>query len=196
MGYKRELYDDEYYVSGALGFKEYFRGDMYRNIRQMVDMVPSYAGRSVLDIGFGRGEVLQHALSKGANPVVGVDFSESAHDYAKQLSTGATLYLGDVLDYLDILGRTKFDYVFMLDVIEHIPASEIDTVLSGLQIGTLLVSTPYYSVYEDYIEQGCRYKIPSQTDIKSPGMHCTKYTKKALLEVLRRNNVHDYRPLH
>ena len=202
MGFRKELYTREYFTSrdehgnrlpyGAFGSDEWRNGSIYDSMRRIIDVV-SMEGTDVLEIGYGRGESIRYmARNKGIVSYTGVDFSEAAH----QLAMGTIaecpgrfdLSCGDALEFL--LERqfdSAFDVAMMLDVIEHIPTTEVRQILPLIHRalrtgGVLIVVTPNYTVDEDYIAQGCQYVRPSPTDIipQTSGMYCNKFTRERL----------------
>lgn len=189
MGYKPELYTEHYYKNLVLGAKEWAAGGLRQEHVKLLDLV-ELNGKRVLDLGCGRGDALRYCCQQGAT-CVGIDFSPAAIALAKETTDGlpCTLLAGDALDILPTLSE-KFDVILMLDSIEHIPAKEIKTILARLyrmlaEDGRIIVNTPFYKVYEDYIENGV-FLRPSPTD-KNPltsGMHCTKYTQGRLLDLM------------
>jgi 2-polyprenyl-3-methyl-5-hydroxy-6-metoxy-1,4-benzoquinol methylase len=198
MGYARELYTDNYYQN--LYTKRTKNGP--RPDQLVILSKIRWSGKTVLDIGCGCGEMLYFCLSRSANRVVGIDFSIAAINYAKQAlrnNNSYELICNDALIALRSI-KEKFDYVLMLDSIEHIPASEIDEILENVYRickNILIVQTPYYSVYDDYEAQGF-YNNETASD-KLPetrGMHCTKYTKDTLIAKLLEHNFKTRDALH
>lgn len=204
MGFLRDRYTREYFTGrdrngtelgyGALGADEWRNGGIFDEIRTRIDLVELH-GKSVLEIGYGRGESARYMLSeKGVARYVGLDFSDAAHalameTLADQPSGRFELHCADALDFLAAKGYAKqFDVVFMLDVIEHIPTSETSTLLSLVVHalrpgGHLVVDTPFYGVDEDFIGQGFAYVDPSASDVhpRTSGMHCNKFTRERLM---------------
>jgi SAM-dependent methyltransferase len=189
MGFAKELYTKHYYENLVLGAKEWRSGGIRPEHEALLKLV-DVKDKKVLDLGCGRGDAMRWCLQHGAT-VTGIDFSPAAIALAKETLSGYTYSLeaGDALDVLPTL-TDKFDVILMLDSIEHIPAKEIKLILHRLynmlaEGGRILVNTPYYKVYEDYIENGV-FLRPSPTD-KNPltsGMHCTKYTQGRLVDLM------------
>jgi len=190
MGFAKELYTKHYYENLVLGAKEWRGGGIRPEHEKLLSLV-DVKDKKVLDLGCGRGDAMRWCCQHGAT-VTGVDFSPDAIALARETlkdCSGWSLEAGDALDVLPTLDE-KFDVVLLLDSIEHIPAKEIKTILARLynmlaEGGRVIVNTPYYKVYEDYIENGV-FLRPSPTD-KNPltsGMHCTKYTQGRLLDLM------------
>ena len=91
-------------------------------------------GMHVLDLGYGRGEIVYQCAAMGAE-AVGIDYSPDAMKLAesvlKQLddeSAGrAQLIFGDMrrVPFPD----NSFDRIFMLDIVEHLSPAELEAVL-------------------------------------------------------------------
>ncbi len=203
MGFRKELYTKEYFTGvndhgqpvgyGVDGFKEWQQGQIRPVMAAHLGSIP-LQGKDVLELGYGRGESIRYFLTKGkVHSYVGVDFSEAAYELATKMNAeylhkSVEVYLGDALEFMSQQKFSgQFDAVFMLDVIEHIPTTEVQQLLPLIHTalrpgGYCMAETPFYSVDEDYIAQGYTYIKPSPTDIipQTVGMHCNKFTKKRL----------------
>jgi cyclopropane fatty-acyl-phospholipid synthase-like methyltransferase len=204
MGFLKEKYTREYFTGltsngdradyGALGADEWRAGSIFCEIKEPIDLVDLRGGH-VLEIGHGRGESARYMFKeKGIVEYLGVDFSEAAHQLAYETLAGIPedswqLKIADVLEFMQAANlESRFDAVFMLDTIEHIPRAEIakllPLILRSLKTGGyLIVDTPFYGVDEDYIEQGYRFVAPSASDLHpaTKGMHCNKFTRERIL---------------
>lgn len=204
MGFLQEKYTREYFTGqtaagertnyGALGANEWRAGSIFHEIREPIDSI-DLKGARVLEIGYGRGESARYMFQeKGIAEYLGVDFSEDAHQLAGETLVGVPpdrwcLEIADALEFMRAANfQSRFDAVFMLDTIEHIPRSEVlellPLVLRALKTGGyLIVDTPFYGVDEDYIEQGYRFVEPSASDLHpaTMGMHCNKFTRERIL---------------
>ncbi|MCR4368731.1 MAG: class I SAM-dependent methyltransferase, partial [archaeon] len=91
-------------------------------------------GKNVLDIGFGRGEILIHLAKKGAN-AYGADYSQAsvaiAKDAAKKAGVKVKFERKEVteLDYPE----NFFDAVFMLDVVEHLTDAQLEKCFASVR---------------------------------------------------------------
>ena len=213
MGFLRDRYTREYFTGrasdgtklgyGALGADEWRDGGIFDEIRTRIDII-DLRGKSVLEIGYGRAESARYMLSeKGVAHYVGLDFSEAAFALASETladrpATQFELHCADALEFL--AGKNyanRFDVVFMLDVIEHIPTSETAALLPLLVSaikpgGHLVVDTPFYGVDEDFIGQGFLYVDPSASDVhpRTSGMHCNKFTRERLISEMKAAGLH------
>lgn len=128
---------------------------VYRNVLKTAEQfLGSVEGKSILEVGCGRGATLLEFARRGAN-VVGLDYSEQALVVCRQLENRdgirgqATFVNGDARKIP--LPSESFDFVFSVGLIEHfedpteILAEQQRVLRKG---GFLLVQVPQkYSVY-------------------------------------------------
>jgi SAM-dependent methyltransferase len=81
-------------------------------------------GQSVLDAGCGNGRLLQAVEGKNID-YVGFDSSQNLIDLAKANfgGSGREFVVADILDF-DKLGLGRFDWIFSIAVIHHLPTKE------------------------------------------------------------------------
>jgi cyclopropane fatty-acyl-phospholipid synthase-like methyltransferase len=204
MGFLKEKYTREYFTGrtatgaetgyGALGANEWRAGTIFQEIREPIDSV-DLRSASVFEIGYGRGESARYMFKdKGIVEYFGVDFSEDAFHLARETLADipadlCRLEVADALHFMQAAQfQSRFDAVFMLDTIEHIPRVEVESLLPLIMKalktgGQLIVDTPFYGVDEDYIDQGYRFVAPSASDLHpaTKGMHCNKFTRERIL---------------
>lgn len=79
-----------------------------------------YAGERVLDIGCGNGALAYDVAEKAGAQVVGIDFSASNIDQARQRHAHPRIeyYIGDALKDLP---QEEFNVVILSNVLEHLP---------------------------------------------------------------------------
>jgi len=132
---KSGVYDEEYYktMRGADDFSSNAVSLFYKSFLSRLD--DSIKGKVVLDVGCGRGELIQLLLERGAAFVYGVDFSYASmkisKDYLERCGMDASRYKLICAD-ISIFNRDfegKFDYIFMLDVIEHLQPKDLERAL-------------------------------------------------------------------
>src|SRR5688500_4596361 len=145
MGFLREKYTREYFTGltpsgrktdyGALGASEWRAGGIFHEIREPIDLVELRGGH-VLEIGYGRGESARYMFTeKGIVAYLGVDFSEDAFQLAcetlaKYPTEAWRLEVSDALHFMCTANfNSRFDAIFMLDTIEHIPRLEVRELL-------------------------------------------------------------------
>ncbi|MGH8131317.1 MAG: class I SAM-dependent methyltransferase [Steroidobacteraceae bacterium] len=152
-----------------------------------------FEGAAVLDIGPGRGEAMRYCLQRGARHVTGIDFAAPAIEIARETlrpypAERFTLVHDDVLLYLQrTQSEQQLRHILMLDVIEHIPRSEVDTILPMLfrllvPGGTLVVHTPLFPEDDDVLVTGGKPVSRDDSDNfeQTRGMHINRYSNESL----------------
>ena len=128
--------------------------------------------KKILDIGFGRGELLQYCYDKGALKCIGIDFSKAAYNIAfKYCNTEIKLYLSSI-SQIDKISENNFNIVFMLDIIEHITDEELINFLNKIQ---------------KKINIDTEFLITSPIDIKKGdfrNMHINQWNEKKINKIL------------
>uniref|UniRef100_A0A6M3IRU8 Putative methyltransferase n=1 Tax=viral metagenome TaxID=1070528 RepID=A0A6M3IRU8_9ZZZZ len=86
---------------------------------------------AVLDIGCGTGITSKH-LAERAKSVVAIDLSPVLIDFALFNNSNINLqyFVADIIDWES---KTKFDFIFMIDVFEHIPVESIPALMGKLK---------------------------------------------------------------
>ncbi len=109
----RTYYDTQYNFAEDID-----RPNAARLWRAMREIMP-LQGRSVLDLGCGAGWAVRMAVARGASHVVGLDFSATALQLARQHPSDASWVLADgsTLPFQD----ASFDRVFSHGAMEHFP---------------------------------------------------------------------------
>jgi len=209
MGYMRHKYTRTYYLKedsagnktafGAEGVEDFKKGGIREHDLDILRRM-DFRGKTVLDLGFGRGEAIKYALDNGARRVVGVDFSEDANVIAREFlvryALQAELHCMDARSFFKEYATQKdaeaFDIVLMLDFVEHIPRSELTDVLTAMRDwlsarAVLAVNTPVFQVDNDVIADGLEPRARDTSDDyeETEGMHCNRYTKVSLQNYMR-----------
>lgn len=138
------------------------RGDShYRSRLSMLQEM--FAGKNVVHVGFvdhdpisietkrAKGKWLHEQLRKTAKRCVGIDINEESVRYVRDTIGVPDVYCADVTSpaVADILSGTRWDYIFLGEMIEHVP-QPIDFLRAmvanfrdlGIQYGHLMLSTP------------------------------------------------------
>jgi SAM-dependent methyltransferase len=132
-----ELYDEAYFLSSCEGYKEFITSEgahLSRRLTQALEAAEIAPGMRVLDVGCGRGEILQHCAELGAQ-AYGMDYALVAAQMAQRLATddgeeGSATYvcLADAKQLP--FSATSFDRVLMFDLVEHLHPWELDQALA------------------------------------------------------------------
>lgn len=187
MGRVKEKYTKDYflgnkskigYTYGVAGFHSFAKGVIDSRYLIMFPWLDC-KGKFILDIGCGRGEVVGICASRGASLVVGMDFSEESIEICRaRLRNYKTVQLIRS-EATELCEHNKFDVVFMLDTIEHIPSYEMEVVyekiMTSLKLGGLFIfNTPIFNQ--------SNFKDMADIIPELQGMHCNKQTSQSLSE--------------
>lgn len=206
MGWLVEKYTREYFIPrapdgrrlpyGVDGIEFWERGELYPPAKRLLRRL-NLEGARVLDIGPGRGEAMRYSLQRGAAHVTGIDFAAPAIEIARQTlrpfpADTYTLVHEDVLPYLQRApGEPQFRHILMLDVIEHIPRTEVDAILPILfrllmPGGALVVHTPLFPEDDDVLVTGGKAASRDDSDDfeQTRGMHINRYSDESLGKAL------------
>lgn len=98
----------------------------------------------VLDLGCGRGEVLQLMVEQGINGV-GVDSDPNLVEYCK--GQGLDVHCSDIIDFLSSQESSRWDGVFIGHLIEHLTAAQAHMMLQHVsrllkEGGKVIILTP------------------------------------------------------
>lgn len=140
MIYLKELYDTE---------KKHFHSQIRRDL--VYEMVkakcPEFKQNSkIIDVGCASGTFLEHLNEKGYKNLCGIDPNPASIEFIRRNLPDICLYDLYLKDYL-YQEKKKFDFVFLLDVLEHI--EEDQTFLSEVndllyESGKVIISVPAY----------------------------------------------------
>ena len=126
-------------------FAERFRGpEAYVHRNQQFYLVHFAGCRKVLDIGCGRGEMLQDLRAAGV-PARGIDLSAESAAYCR--SQGLDAQQADLFTYLPQLADGELDGIFCSQVVEHLPPLRLPEMirLCGAKLGpggVIAIETP------------------------------------------------------
>ncbi len=115
-----DRYDKAYLLSDDTeGYEEFRRGSLSHVKRLQLDMLELEPGTTLLEVGFGRGEMLYHFACRGAD-VAGIDYSKDALEIARstlEAFPDADLRVADCKNLP--FESDSFDRVYSGDVLEH-----------------------------------------------------------------------------
>ena len=129
------LYDETYFLGGISKHTGQFIGvEGYQHFKQGLIQPKKircantldFKDKNVLDIGFGRGEILRYCDQNGAKSCIGIDYARAAVEIADSyLPIDINIY-NLAFDEIGEIHETDIDIVYMMDVIEHIPMDELE----------------------------------------------------------------------
>lgn len=119
---------------------------------------------TILDIGIGNAWVEKKLIQKYGKKkfaITGVDITkQNLSKIHKEI--GAEVHIGDILDMPTKIKKQKYDYILLLEVLEHIPYvstfKALKTIHSHLKKnGHFIISIPVYEDLEVKIAEGRNY---------------------------------------
>lgn len=203
-----DSYDSNYYLNDCGGYETFIRtgGTEITDSRLLTAIYLAKADKTknILDIGSGRGE-LAYALSKSAENVVGLDYSQDAITIANKTFKNIKNLDFVQADILKYETTKKFDVILATDVVEHIEQDMLLKVFSKVKTlltdkGLFIIHTApnklkYMYEYED------KYKIAESIGTYIPKnprthyedmMHINEQTPAGLNRGLKKSFEHVY----
>jgi len=123
----KQVWDKDYYVNSEISNYHNYLAKKYEGLA--IDLIKFFKLQNtdkIIDFGCGTGALIYELKKKGVFLVRGTDISHWA------VETGRRLYdfkNGEIEHYNRNMLEDEKDYVFCLDVLEHMPEYEIDFVL-------------------------------------------------------------------
>jgi 2-polyprenyl-3-methyl-5-hydroxy-6-metoxy-1,4-benzoquinol methylase len=159
---------------------DYFKKDKQLNFKKILD----------LGTGSGNFELLFHDKFK---KIVGADYNDEALDFLKSMLheksiNNVELKIVDLTNLEESIFEDKFDYIIMIDVIEHFKISEAEKLLPKLynllnKDGKVIIITPNYSSSWVLLEKALdKFQLVPKFDGEQ---HLAKYNTINLLELFK-----------
>jgi 2-polyprenyl-3-methyl-5-hydroxy-6-metoxy-1,4-benzoquinol methylase len=119
-----------------------------QKFRKVIKLAGELSGRTVLDLGCGPGSLIS-LLPRVYKRAVGVDFSKAQIDFARRNFGDRRISWVNSRIEDARLGKNLFDVVFMVEVIEHLPAENNQRIFSKVRYllkkdGRFVMTTPNY----------------------------------------------------
>lgn len=202
------LYDHKYFENFCGGHKEYKDNVVTRWTSFAIHLAEIETNDIVLDIGCGRGEVLNQVALLGAK-AIGLDYSAAALRIAnnKHKNVGINekrfdLIRGDAIRLP--FNEGCFDVIFMMDIVEHLYPDEVEATFSEVRRllkpgGHIVVHTVPNANYYRYVYPLYRFikHLIGQNLPKNPRervyhghVHVNEQTVKNLRKTLLKSGFH------
>jgi len=147
----------------------------------LLEMRDSSVGRSVLDVGCGKGTSLK-LLSEAGFTAAGYDISKNCLDDPCL----GQLYIGCITDMPSVVSRT-FDAVTCIDVMEHIPEEMVPDALKAMADCCTSMVVIQISTFRDY--KGLHVTVkPADWWKDHISEHFPHVAQKPILDIVRRNS--------
>lgn len=142
---QEEGYDFPYHYLDL--YSDFYSRIAYRNnysrMKIVKELLQPFKGQSVLDAACGDGRLCYELREENVN-IVGVDYSPRAVAFARAFNPSGEFYIADLTSLnLD----KKFDYVTLMEALEHIPPEVVPKVILNLwkvlnDDGRLIITVP------------------------------------------------------
>lgn len=138
-----EIYTEDYYLKNVSGANEFNKKEIPKKFIFAYDIINPSRKDKMLDIGCGRGEIINSC--KSVCPIIGIDYSLSSIKITKQYTTENLMILADAR-YLPFK-EGSFTKITLFDVAEHINHEEFKECLKDIYRvlepkGELIMDTP------------------------------------------------------
>lgn len=129
-----KYYDETYFLGGIstytgkeIGMAGYddFKEERICHAKRIYAEMADFRGKNVLDVGFGRGEMLKYCFENGAKSCVGIDFAPIAYKIATQYINNPSIKLYELpITDIDKIVEKDFEVVYLVDILEHVSTEE------------------------------------------------------------------------
>src|SRR3989339_782851 len=169
----------------------------YLNLLKLIINIPDKIQKetSILDAGCGDGR-LCFELSKKYPEInnCGVDYSDRAIAFAKAFNPHGEFYVNDLAK---MRLNKKFDYIFLIETLEHIPPENIPAILQNLSghlslTGKIIITVPSRNLpletkhYQHFTKESLTRTISDHFKIMEIKYHSAKNIHRKIFSVLRR----------
>ena len=151
----------------------------YHKFYTVINVIGKCKNKTILDLGCFAGSFLKLLPSPAFEYQVGIDILEPQIKYAKinyENEFRKFYFIKDLDDILNILSDQYFDFITLIEVIEHLNNDEIANVLRICSRllkpgGHLILTTPNYLSVWPFLE----FFINRFSDVKYDEQHITKF---------------------
>lgn len=177
MGYKKHQYNKRYF-NHIINYLKNHNQDKFKNLLGHINT----HNKKILDLGCGTGQAINELRKHNPKQITGIDFSKTAIKICKQKYPKHTF---KVKELKDLKATQEYDIITLIDVIEHIPNKEMQTIYPKISKalkpnGLLIIKTPLYKQGQKEYE----FKWDTKKDYN---LHINIQTEKQLQKDLQKN---------
>ncbi len=199
MGHLNGKYTKEYYLGGIdplthvhyglSGYKEFNNHTIEKRFEKAFHFIKSFVGelkgKDILEVGFGRGELIPLFLQEKCQTYHGIDFSRAAINISQKQNDDPRVKL-EILDAKDLNEENAYDVIVMNHVIEHIPAYELDKVWEMAKRalrpnGYIIIGTHVY-VERNELDK-------TENLLPTMGIYCNKQTVRTISDACKKHGL-------
>ncbi len=180
----RDLLNEEYKFLYSIEYLSY--------LRVVRDLLKPFKGRFLLDAGCGDGRFC-YELRNDNIKLVGVDYSERAIVYARAFNPNAQFFVGDLKE---INIPYKFDYITLIETLEHIIPKQIPLLLHSLSNllkdnGKLIITVPSVNLplvekhYQHFSEENLKEVLECDFEVVKIFGYSSQNFRKRIFSKLR-----------
>ena len=202
-------YDDIYYlggvskhngkkIKGVFGSVEFNKGHIAGRKIASANLA-NFKNKTILDVGYARGEVLKYCFDNNAKLCVGIDYSPNSYNIAKKYINNSKVKLYELaITDIDKVKETGFEVLYLIDIFEHVSTDEWNIFFKKIhtklhQDCILIGETPcykhggYMSMHNNYFTEDGLNDLLEQyfkdINIEKRDVHCKKFLKGKPLDV-------------
>lgn len=180
-------------------YKYFFRIEYLSYMNLVKDLIKPYNGQRVLDVGCGDGRFCYELKNENLK-ITGIDFSEKAIGFAKSFSPEVE-FLAQDIENLKL--KQKFDYMVMIETLEHFIPEKIPVILENLsnvlkENGKLIITVPSKNLplqkkhYQHFTNESLANTLSQHFEIEKMIGYSKLGAKKKIFTGLRRVGIAIY----
>jgi len=133
-------FEKDYYINSETSNYIDYTNKKFDSLFEDLKRIPISNDKSILDFGCATGGLVNCFYKNGYSKIKGTDISYWAIDYGRKQYKLSNKILNH---YNRQLLEKPFDFIFFLDVLEHIPLEELNSILSLIKnINKVIVRLP------------------------------------------------------
>jgi len=120
MNLEDKIQEEDYFKNRSIAPEDY---DNYKLPQYIINVLPKDVNAKILDIGCGLGQMLKCISERGYKDLTGVDINNESIKKCASLGLNVTK-IDDILSFA-ASSKTKYDFIIMSHVLEHIEKNKM-----------------------------------------------------------------------